>query len=206
MRHRPIPFPADANLAPLALPGAQVQYAPAAFDSQRADALLAALSAEIAWERHRIRLFGREVDSPRLSCWVGDAGVVYTYSRTRFVPHPWTPALAALRANLADRFDLQFNSVLANLYRDGSDSMGWHSDNEPELGDEPVIASLSFGASRRFRFRSRATREVALALELAHGSLLVMRGATQRLYQHDLPKTKEADVRINLTFRFIDSR
>src|SRR6185369_6696849 len=100
----------------------------------------------------------------------------------------WTPTLIALRAELADRYGLRFNSVLANLYRDGRDSMGWHSDDEPELGAEPVIASLSFGATRRFRLRSRKTREVALTIGLAHGSLLVMRGATQRLYQHDLPK------------------
>ena len=105
------------------------------------------------------------------------------------------------------RFDLRFNSVLANLYRDGRDSMGWHSDDEPELGREPAIASLSFGAVRRFRFRSRETRRVAGAIDLAHGSLLVMRGATQRLYQHDLPKTSAAvGPRVNLTFRTIHDR
>jgi len=206
--HRPlIPFPADANLSPLALSGADVRYAPAAFDAARADGIFAALSDEIRWERHRLKLFGREVDSPRLSSWIGDADAVYTYSRTRFEPRPWTPTLIALRAELADRYGLRFNSVLANLYRDGRDSMGWHSDDEPELGAEPVIASLSFGATRRFRLRSRRTREVALTIGLAHGSLLVMRGATQRLYQHDLPKApKEEGARINLTFRWIRAR
>ena len=119
------------------------------------DALFDALHREIPWEQHRLRLFGREIGSPRLSCWIGDEGTAYKYSGTRFEPHAWTPTLALLREELAARFDLRFNSVLANLYRDGRDSMGWHSDDEPELGTAPVIASLSFGAVRRFRFRSR---------------------------------------------------
>jgi alkylated DNA repair dioxygenase AlkB len=185
------------------LPGADVRYFADAF-AHDADALRDALLAEIPWERHRIRLFGREVDSPRLSCWIGDAGTEYTYSRTRFEPRAWTPSLAAIRGALATRFAIRFNSVLANLYRNGQDSMGWHSDDEPELGREPVIASLSFGAPRKFRFRSRGTREVAGSIELAHGSLLVMAGATQRLYQHDLPRSARLDdARINLTFREI---
>jgi len=186
----------------VALDGADVRYDADAFAS-RADAIFDALRREIPWERHRLRLFGRDVDSPRLSCWIGDEGTAYKYSGTRFEPRAWTPALASLRDELASRFALRFNSVLANLYRDGRDSMGWHSDDEPELGESPVIASLSFGAVRRFRFRSRETKRVALAIDLAPGSLLVMRGATQRLYQHDLPKVAHAGVRINLTFRWI---
>ena len=169
-----------------------------------ADALRDALLREIPWETHRIKLFGREVDSPRLSCWIGDEGMEYTYSRTRFEPREWTPALSTIREALASRFELRFNSVLANLYRNGRDSMGWHSDSEPELGPQPVIASLSFGAPRTFRFRSKETRAVAGSIELAHGSLLVMAGATQRLYQHDLPRSARIDdARINLTFREI---
>jgi alkylated DNA repair dioxygenase AlkB len=198
-----IPSAADGPTR-LQLAGADVVYDANAFAPPRADALLAALSREIPWEQHRLNLFGREVASPRLSCWIGDPDATYTYSRTRFEPRAWTPTLASLRDELATRFDLHFNSVLANLYRDGHDSMGWHSDAEPELGDEPVIASLSFGAPRRFRFRSRETRKVAVAIELAHGSLLVMRGGTQRLYQHDLPRCAGCSgVRVNLTFRRI---
>jgi alkylated DNA repair dioxygenase AlkB len=194
----------SSSLRRLPLADAEVDYRADAFARPQADALLAALREEIPWETHRLRLFGREVAAPRLSCWIGDAGTGYTYSRTRFEPHAWTPTLASLRSDLAARFGLRFNSVLANLYRDGRDSMGWHSDAEPELGAEPVIASLSFGAARRFRLRRRDTREVALSIELAHGSLLVMRGATQRFYQHDLPKTASvAGARINLTFREI---
>ena len=185
------------------LQGADVRYFADAF-AEDADALRDALLREIPWETHRIKLFGREVDSPRLSCWIGDKGTEYTYSRTRFAPRAWTPTLSTIRETLASRFDLRFNSVLANLYRNGRDSMGWHSDDEPELGQEPVIASLSFGAPRKFRFRSKETREVAGSIELAHGSLLVMAGATQRLYQHDLPRSARLDdARINLTFREI---
>ena len=189
----------------IALAGADVRYDAHAFAS-RADALFEALHRETPWEQHRLRIFGRDVGSPRLSCWVGDEGTAYKYSGTLFEPHAWTPTLAALREELAARFELRFNSVLANLYRDGRDSMGWHSDDEPELGKEPAIASLSFGAVRRFRFRSRETKRVVLAIDLDPGSLLVMRGATQRLYHHDLPKTARAGARINLTFRSIRAK
>ena len=191
-------------MIPLDLPGADLRYDEHAWTPAQADALFAALHEEILWQQHRLNLFGREVGSPRLSCWIGDADAVYTYSRTRFEPMPWTPTIAALRDDLEARLGLRFNSVLANLYRDGRDSMGWHSDDESELGAEPVIASLSFGATRCFRLRSRETRAVALSLDLAHGSLLVMAGATQRLYQHALPRrARIAGARINLTFRSI---
>lgn len=204
MRHRPIPSAADPLPERLPLEGADVRYRADAYAPSRADALFAALHREIPWEQHRLRLFGREIPAPRLSCWIGDAGTAYTYSRVRFEPRAWPPALASLREDLAARFDLRFNSVLANLYRNERDSMGWHSDDERELGVEPVIASLSFGAERRFRFRSRELKCVSLAVVLAHGSVLVMRGATQRLYQHDLPKSAApCGARINLTFRWI---
>ena len=202
MRHPLILSPAESTLQRVPLEAADVRYCADAFPRAQADALLEALYREIHWEQHRLRLFGREVAAPRLSCWIGAPGTAYTYSRVRFEPRAWTPTLASLRDTLAARFDLHFNSVLANLYRNGRDSMSWHSDDEPELGAEPVIASLSFGAQRRFRFRSRETRKIALAIDLAHGSLLVMRGATQRLYQHDLPKSAaDSAVRVNLTFR-----
>jgi alkylated DNA repair dioxygenase AlkB len=198
------PSPDAARLARLPLAGADLRYDAAAWPAADADRLFARLEREIAWERHRFVLFGRTVEAPRLSCWIGDAGAAYVYSRTRFEPRPWTPAVAALRDALAVRLGLRFNSVLANLYRDGRDSMGWHSDDEPELGPEPVIASLSFGAMRTFRLRERATRRPVLSLELAHGSLLVMAGQTQRHYQHALPRRAGvAAPRINLTFRRI---
>ena len=129
---------------------------------------------------------------------------VYTYSGTRFVPHAWTPALAELRDALLAHAGGRCNSVLANLYRDGRDSMGWHSDAEPELGVEPVILSLSFGGVRRFRLRHRRDPRLRLELDLPAGSLLRMAGSTQQFYRHDLPKTaRPVAARINLTFRTI---
>jgi alkylated DNA repair dioxygenase AlkB len=157
---------------------------------------------EVIWERHRLRLFGREVESPRLSCWVGDPDAVYTYSGARFAPHAWTPTCAELRERVSVLCDERYNSVLCNLYRDGRDSMGWHSDDEAELGIQPCIASLSFGATRRFRLRHRRDPALRLELDLASGSLLLMAGATQRNYRHDLPKSARVlTPRINLTFR-----
>ncbi len=188
----------------LPLPGASLRYRADWLPAAEADALFAALAATISWERHRLRLFGREIDAPRLSCWIGDPGAAYTYSHVRFAPRPWPPVLATLRARLEITCCARFNSVLANLYRDGRDSMGWHSDDEPELGPEPLIASISLGGVRRFRLRARDGGDAGLSLDLAHGSLLLMAGATQRLYRHDLPKTRAAVApRINLTFRYV---
>ena len=169
-----------------------------------AQALQQQLTETLPWSIHRIRLFGRWVDSPRLSCWIGDPQAVYRYSGQTFAPHPWTQALAALRDRLREELGVPFNSVLANLYRDGRDAMGWHSDDEPELGAEPVIASLSLGAARRFVLRRRDDHAVKQVLVLEPGSLLVMRGVSQRDWQHALPRTaKPVGPRINLTFRRI---
>jgi alkylated DNA repair dioxygenase AlkB len=193
---------------PLPLPDAELSLWPRWLGEVEADALLTEMQATIPWEVHRIRIFGRDVDSPRLSCWVGDEDATYVYSRTRFEPHPWTPALASLRDRVAYVCGVRFNSVLANLYRDGKDSMGWHSDDEPELGAQPVIASLSLGAVRRFRLKPRheGGGGNVLGIELGHGSLLRMAGHTRRLYLHDLPKTSAAvGPRLNLTFRWVDA-
>lgn len=186
------------------LPGADVRLDPAWLAPAEAAALFDAALAEVPWETHRIRLFGREVDSPRLSCWIGDPGAAYRYSGTRFEPRPWPGALRPVRERLSGELGVDFNSVLANLYRDGRDSMGWHTDAEPELGLRPVIASLSLGAARRFALKSREHPAVRLAFELPPGSLLVMAGETQRRYRHALPRTaREVGARINLTFRRI---
>jgi alkylated DNA repair dioxygenase AlkB len=195
--------PAHAVWRTFDLAGADVRVAQFC-DSVSAQRWFDRLYAEIPWERHRLRLFGRQIDAPRLSSWIGDADAVYAYSGVRFVPHAWTSACTELREQMRDLCGEQFNSVLANLYRNGSDSMGWHSDKEPELGSRPCIASLSFGAARRFRLRHRRDPLQRLELELAPGSLLLMSGATQRNYRHDLPKAASVtSPRLNLTFRRI---
>lgn len=191
-------------LSALPMADAELAFDPHWLGADEADALFAALRAQVAWEVHRIRLFGREVDSPRLSCWIGDPEASYRYSGVRFEPRPWPDALLPVRVRLEQALGHGFNSVLANLYRDGRDAMGWHSDAEPELGTHPVIASISLGAARRFAFRHRQQAERKLSFELPHGSLLVMAGDTQRFYRHCLPRTaKPVGERINLTFRRI---
>lgn len=199
-----VPNRPTANGEPLALPGADVRLLPGWLQALDADALLRVLREGLPWEVHRIRLFGRQVDSPRLSCWMGDADAVYRYSGTRFEPHPWPAALAELRERLQAETGARFNSVLANRYRDGRDAMGWHSDDEPELGPQPLIASISLGAERRFLLKRRREPGYRAGLPLPHGSLLLMAGDTQRNYRHALPRTaKPVGERINLTFRWI---
>ena len=192
-------------LRPLALADADVRYDASAIGPARAAALFDVLRAEIPWQQQGVHLFGRRVDMPRLTAWIGDADAAYTYSRTRFVPQPWSATLAALRDELQGLTGGRFNSVLANLYRDGRDSVAWHSDDEAELGAQPLIASLSFGAVRRFRLRHRHLAQARpFVIDMAPGSLLVMAGDTQRNYRHDVPKTTRAvGARINLTFRQI---
>ena len=186
------------------LPDAQVRLAKGWLAPDAASALMDALPGEVPWEVHRIRMFGREVASPRLSCWIGDAGASYRYSGSLFQPRPWLPALAALRDRLRDELGLEFNSVLANRYRSGADAMGWHSDNEPELGPAPAIASISLGATRRFLLRHRHDPARRLALDLEPGSLLLMSGPTQAYWKHALPRTaRPVGERINLTYRRI---
>jgi alkylated DNA repair dioxygenase AlkB len=186
------------------LKDAQVRLARGWLAPAESTALMATLLREVPWEVHRIRMFGREVASPRLSSWIGDAGAAYRYSGSRFEPKPWLPALSALRDRLQEELDRPFNSVLANRYRSGADAMGWHSDDEPELGPEPLIASISLGASRRFVLRHRRDPAQRLALELEPGSLLLMAGATQHHWKHALPRTtRPVGERINLTYRQI---
>ena len=185
------------------LPGAAISYDPDWLDPAAASTLFGALRDGLPWERHRITVYGRNLEAPRLSCWIGDEDAAYTYSGTRFQPNPWPAALLPVRQRLANELDGAFNSVLANRYRDGRDCMGWHSDNEASLGPKPVIASVSLGASRRFVLKHRQGAP-KIELALPHGSLLVMAGETQTHYQHALPRTaKPVGERINLTFRRI---
>lgn len=186
------------------LPDADVRHLAGWLPPVQADALHARLLEAIPWETHRIRMFGRWVDSPRLSCWMGDVDARYRYSGADFLPHPWPSVLLPLRDRLQEERGARFNSVLLNRYRSGTDSMGWHSDDEPELGPQPVIASLSLGAARRFLLRRRDRPAVKREFLLAEGDLFVMAGSTQTHYQHALPRSLRVhDERINLTFRWI---
>jgi len=168
---------------------------------------MADLRHGIDWRDEEILLFGRRVAVPRRVAWYGDPGASYTYSGTPHHPEPWTPALTCTRDRVQELTGARFNAVLLNLYRDGRDGMGWHADDEPELGPNPVIASVSLGATRRFCLRHRRRRDLRIDLPLAHGSLLLMSGATQHHWVHALPKTTApVGERINLTFRWVALR
>lgn len=166
---------------------------------------LDALENEITWEQSTIRIMGRDVRIPRLNAWYGDPGANYTYSGTTFEALPWTPTLEKMRSRIEKTVGESFNSVLANLYRSGEDGMGWHADDEPELGRNPLIASVSLGDTRKFSLKHRRRKDIdPVYLWLQPGSLLVMSGATQHHWRHSVPKTKKpVGTRINLTFRQI---
>ncbi len=165
--------------------------------------VFADLGESISWEQLEITLFSRTVPTPRLTAWMGDAA--YAYSGVVNQPQPWPRQLAALRDRVSAECGVAFNSCLANLYRDGSDSMGYHSDDEPELGPLPTIASVSLGARRTFALRHRASR-ARWTWPLGEGDLLVMSGESQSDYAHAVPKTaKPVGPRMNLTFRRFDS-
>ncbi len=168
-------------------------------DPVEADDLFATLTTGIPWEQKTIRMYGHETPVPRLTCWFGDAA--YAYSGTENVAHAWLPELEALRTRLEDETGAQFNSCLANVYRGGRDSVSWHSDDEPELGVNPTIASVSLGDTRDFRLRDEASRAVS-TVPLGHGDLLVMRGESQSRFRHSIPKRAHAGTRVNLTFRY----
>jgi alkylated DNA repair dioxygenase AlkB len=191
----------------LELPDAEILLWPQALAPAEADALFTALRARIDWQQEEILVFGRRQRVPRLVAWHGDPGASYVYSGTAHAPVPWGPELLALRRTVENLTGHPYDSVLLNLYRDGRDGMGWHADDEPELGVDPVIASVTLGTVRRFRLRHRRRRDdgAALAdttLELGHGSVLLMAGPTQHHYLHCVPKTaRPVGERINLTFR-----
>lgn len=189
-------------------PHGRIRYWPEFIQHTDADRLERVFGTEIDWQERSIRLFGRDVRQPRLIAFYGDSGIEYRYSGTRWTASEWSPALADIRDRLTAGLGICFNSVLCNLYRDGSDSMGWHADDEPELGTCPVIASISLGASRRFILRRHAEsalqKRERIEFVPAHGSLLVMQGDIQEHWQHAVPRTRNpVGPRINLTFRRI---
>ena len=188
----------------LGLPEAEVVFYPAFFPTAEADRLLEQLIATTAWRQDSMKMFGEWKPLPRLTAWYGDPGARYVYSGIVNEPLPWTAALAEVKDAAEAATGVAFNGVLLNRYRTGRDSMGWHADDEPEFGDEPVIASVSFGGSRTFQLKHKRRKELKGSVELTHGSLLVMRGGTQANWLHQVPKTaKPVGERLNLTFRRI---
>ncbi len=195
----------DTNCARvIELDGGDVTYHPGCFPADEADRLFEEVNATTTWRQEMIWMFGREVPVPRLTAWVGDPGKTYTYSNIALQPAPWTSPLLEIKACVEHAAATTFNSVLLNLYRNGADGVAWHRDDERELGRAPVIASVSLGATRRFQLRQRSNNVERSELDLQHGSLLLMRGDTQHVWEHQVPKTaKPVGPRVNLTFRTI---
>ncbi|MFT4767869.1 MAG: alkylated DNA repair dioxygenase AlkB [Glaciecola sp.] len=191
----------------LDLPGGELLIYRAPDLGASSDALFDELQREIEWRQEPIQLFGKRYLQPRLLAWYGDTGVSYRYSGIHHEPLAWTPGLAALRERIQELSGACFNSVLANQYRDHRDSMGLHADDEPELGSQPVIASLSLGEERVFRLKHRHRNDIkALRVPLSCGTLLIMRGDTQENWRHEVAKqARPCGPRINLTFRYVHS-
>ncbi len=180
----------------------QLHYYPSLLDPQQADILYQQLLQEIPWQTGHVFIYGREHLIPRLQAWHGDPGISYTYSGKTLQADAWTPTLANLCQQLNQLLGLQLNAVLCNLYRNGNDCMGWHADDEKELGENPQILSISLGAERDFALRRQGSSRQSGTLRLANGSLLDMRPGMQNHWQHSLPKrARIQQSRINLTFR-----
>ena len=193
-------FSLKQNLLPC---DGEVFYFPEFYSPSTSLEVYQQLLEEVDWQEKSIKLFGREVLQPRKIAWYGDPGLTYTYSNFSQTTKAWIPVLETMRQKLALETGRNFNSVLLNLYRNESDSMGWHSDSEKELGPNPSIASVSFGHPRIFQLKHN-TRPLKTNLLLETGSLLLMTGATQHHWKHQLPKRKSlCGSRINLTFRTI---
>ena len=190
----------------LNLPDADVIYYDSFFSVENSDRLLDSLINQIQWKQNTIRFYGKESLVPRLEAWYGDPGMSYSYSGIRMDPLPWTEDLLEIKKIIEPVSMTTFNSVLINFYRDGKDRVAWHSDDEKELGEKPIIGSVSFGAERKFKLRHKKYRENGLRSEimLTHGSFLLMSGLTQSHWAHEIPRTaKPLGPRVNLTYRKI---
>lgn len=192
-------FPSfSGNLLPF---GGEAILYPDLFNTQESDDIYARLQVETTWTQEPIKIFGKLVMQPRLTACYGEKAVAYSGITMRI--QPWTSLLLDIKKKVEQTTGTKFNSVLLNYYRDGNDSMGWHRDNEHELGAQPVIASVSFGVARVFKLRTYKEHKNTISVPLPHGSLLLMRGDSQHVWEHSLPKKKIQAGRINLTFRQI---
>ena len=181
----------------------EVYYYGSVIDAAKADLLMKDLLNQISWKHDELFIYGKQIVTKRKTAWYGDSQLKYSYSNTTHTALPWIPVLTQLRELIEEQSHTTFNSCLLNLYYAGDEGMAWHSDDEKELGEQPIIASVSLGVERKFSFKHKSTKE-NVSLSLEKGSLLLMKGDTQQYWQHSLPKTtKVKEPRINLTFRTI---
>ncbi|GAB5564368.1 MAG: alpha-ketoglutarate-dependent dioxygenase AlkB [Winogradskyella sp.] len=185
-----------------ALPNAELIYVSNFFSKQESDDFFNTINHQTNWQHDDITVFGKTYKQPRLTALFGDNQQPYSYSNITMYPEPFTTTLKTIKNKVEVYAKHHFNTLLINLYRDGSDSNGWHADNEKELGQNPVIASVSFGEERPFHFKHRSIKEERYKINLSHGSLLLMKGEMQHFWLHQIAKTKKkVEPRINLTFR-----
>ena len=181
----------------------EFQFYPSFFNKQESDIFLTVLKNTVLWKQESMNMYGKKIDFPRLTSWYGEIDKPYSFSGITLQPNPWTDEILRIKERIEPLSTVCFNSVLLNLYRNGNDSISWHTDAEKELGVNPVIASVNFGATRKFQLRHIKTKG-KLELELSHGSVLIMQGELQHFWHHQVPKTsKTVNERINLTFRVI---
>jgi len=186
------------------LPDAEIWLWPQWLDNKRSAAVLDTLQQELTWQQPELRLFGQTVSIPRQQVWMGDAHCRYRYSGVTFEPEPWHPMVHKITCWVNQQLNQRFNCVLLNLYQDGGEHMGWHSDDEPELGPSPDIASLSLGQARRFDLKHKICQH-QLNITLQNGDLLLMQRPCQQHWVHRVPKqSKASSARLNLTFRYIE--
>jgi alkylated DNA repair dioxygenase AlkB len=188
----------------ISLPGELLEYIPGLFNPQESIALMNKFISNVPWQQRIITMYGKQIITPRLTAWYGDKGKDYTFSGTKFDPLPWTKELQQIREKTEKIAGITFNTVLLNYYRDGNDSVAWHSDDEYDLGNKPVIASVSLGQARRFDVRHKTDHQKKYSVNLENGSLLLMKGDLQHSWEHRIAKsTKPLKERVNLTFRVI---
>ena len=188
----------------LKLADSDITYYPDFIDSKKADAYFTHFRRTIPWQQDDIKVFGKVYPQPRLTALYGAAGKTYSYSNITMQPKLFTGELLDIKNSIEAMAQVEFNACLLNLYRDGKDSNGWHSDDERELGQNPIIGSISLGHERPFHLRHKKNRQMKHTMLLQHGSLLLMKGKTQHFWQHQVPKTAKAiGERINLTFRIL---
>jgi alkylated DNA repair dioxygenase AlkB len=174
------------------------------FSKEESDRYMDYLINQVPWQQDQMKIYGKEVKLPRLTAWIGEHEKDYSYSRISMKTNPWTPELLEIRSRVEKASGIHFTSVLLNYYRNGNDHVSWHRDNEKVLRVNPVIASVSFGATRTFRFRHVEDKKLVRSTELHHGTYVLMKGETQHRWEHEVPKTKKVLApRISLTFRVL---
>lgn len=197
-------FPQSNEFIKLPLKDANVLYLEQFYNSETSNFLFNTLRKEILWQQDDIKLFGKTYKQPRLTALYAENEKPYSYSNITMYPKSFFKELEQIKSDIEEKIAHKFTTCLANLYRTGNDSNGWHSDNEKELGHNPVIASLSLGATRSFKLKHKTDSSQRFNIELPSGSLLIMKGTTQEFWKHQIPKTKKhVGERINLTFRTI---